>query len=74
MQMPRKGFSRAAAITASRAPLSPSWRMQSGMAPCPGTTTLSEERILSGSAVTSTSACGATCSKAFATDRRLPMP
>jgi hypothetical protein len=30
---PRKGLDRVASITASRAPLAASWRMQSGIAP-----------------------------------------
>src|SRR5262249_1892079 len=74
MQMPRKGLARAASTTASRAPLAASCRMQSGMAPWPGTTTLSEERISRGPAVTRTSAFGATRSIALETDRRLPIP
>ena len=74
MHSPRKGFERVAATTASRAPLAASWRMQSGMAPWPGTTILSLERISSGSAVTRTVASGATCSMALDTERRFPMP
>ena len=63
-----------ASITASRAPLAASWRMQSGMAPWPGTTTRSAARIAPGSAVTRTRSSGATCSSALDTERRLPMP
>jgi len=49
-------------------------RMQSGMAPWPGTTTRSAARIAPGSAVTRTRSSGATCSSALETDLRLPMP
>ena len=38
MQMPRKGFVAAASITAWRSPRASSSRMQSGIAPWPGTT------------------------------------
>jgi hypothetical protein len=48
--------------------------MQSGIAPCPGKTTRSEAPIAAGSEVISTRACGATCARAFCTERRLPMP
>ena len=58
----------------SRAPLAASCRMQSGIAPWPGTTTRSAARIAAGSAVTRTSSRGATCSSALATERRLPIP
>ena len=74
LQMLRKGLRPAASTTASRAPLAPSWRMQSGMAPWPGTTTRSAARIAAGSAVTRTRSFGATCSSALETDLRLPMP
>jgi hypothetical protein len=74
MQMPRNGFARVHSTTASRAPLAASWRMQSGIAPWPGTTTLSAARICAGSAVTRTRTPGATRSSAFDTERMLPMP
>src|SRR5260221_210579 len=70
MQMPRKGLLAAAEITASRAPLAASWRMQSGIAPWPGTTTRSAARIASRSEVTSTSASGGTRSSAFGQARQ----
>ena len=72
--MPRKGLSREASSTGSTRPRAASSRMQSGIAPCPGTTTRSAARIAAASAVTSTPALGATCSSAFDTERRLPMP
>ena len=64
MQMPRKGLV-AASTTASRAPLAASWRMQSGHGALAGDDDLSAERIVRGSAVTRTCACGATCSSAL---------
>ncbi len=74
MQMPRNGLLRAASSTASRRWRASSSRMQSGIAPCPGNTTRAAERTACGSLVTMTVWRGATCSIAFATERRLPMP
>ncbi len=75
MQMPRKGFVRAASRTAGRRPRASSSRMQSGMAPCPGNDhAIGAPQPPSGSLVTCTRAPGATCSSALATERRLPMP
>ncbi len=48
--------------------------MQSGIAPWPGKTTRSARRIAAGSDVMATSSAGATCTSAFCTERRLPMP
>ncbi len=48
--------------------------MQSGMAPWPGKTTRSAAVTTAGSDVTRTVIFGATCSIAFATERRLPIP
>ncbi len=48
--------------------------MQSGSAPCPGNTTRSAARTSAASPDTRTRAFGATCSSAFATERRLPIP
>ncbi len=72
--MPRKGLSAAARTTAGRKPRADSSRMQSGMAPWPGTTTRSAAAMSAGFAVTRTRAAGATCSMALATERRFPMP
>src|SRR3569832_1232970 len=48
--------------------------MQSGIAPCPGSTIRSAERISATSPDIRTSASGATWRKACATERRFPMP
>jgi hypothetical protein len=48
--------------------------MQSGIAPCPGKTTRSAASISAALELMRTVSFGATCSSAFATERRLPMP
>ena len=72
--MPRKGFSREASSTGPTRPRAASSRMPWGLAPDPGAATLSAARLAAASAVTRTPACGATCSSAFDTERRFPMP
>ncbi len=72
--MPRNGRERAASSTGSRRPRASISRMQSGIAPCPGTTTCVAALITAGSEVTDTAIPGATCSIALDTERRLPMP
>jgi hypothetical protein len=74
MQMPRNGFAAAASSTAVRSPRASISRMQSGIAPWPGNTTRAARATCRASLVTSTLSRGATCSIAFATERRLPMP
>ena len=72
----------AASSTASCRPDSRSSRMQSGIAPWPGSTTRSAANTSSGLAVTTTSNAApllfassrATCNTACDTERRLPMP
>jgi hypothetical protein len=73
---PIKGLLAAASSTASCRPESRSSRMQSRMAPWPGSTTRSAARTSSGRAVTITSSplSAATCITACDTLRRLPMP
>ncbi len=72
-QIPSTGvpLSARSRITSS-SPSARSRRIASGNAPTPGTTTASAERISSWSAVRRTSA--PTCSSAFSTERRLPIP
>jgi hypothetical protein len=75
-QTPNSGFVAAACRTASTRPESCSSRMQSRIAPCPGSTTRSAASTSSGRAVTMTSKPlpAATWSTACETERRLPMP
>ena len=73
-QMPRKGLLAAACLTTSVKPRAASSRMQSGIAPTPGNTTRVAAAMTAGSDVTAIFASGATCSNAFDTDSRLPMP
>ena len=73
---PISGLVAAASSTASFRPESCSSRMQSRIAPWPGSTTRSAVRTSSGREVTTTSSpepC-ATCITACDTERRLPMP
>ena len=78
---PISGLRAAASSTASSRPDSRSSRMQSGIAPWPGSTTRSAASTSSGREVTITStawppaaASRATCITACDTERRLPMP
>ena len=73
---PISGLCAAACSTASFSPESCSSRMQSRMAPCPGSTTRSAASTSAGCEVTMTSnpVPAATCSTACDTERRLPMP
>jgi len=73
---PNIGLLAAASSTDSSRPLSRSSRMQSGMAPWPGSTMRSAARTSSGRAVTTTSkpVPWVTCMTACDTERRLPMP
>src|SRR6185312_15475706 len=64
----------AALRTGSASPLCSSIRMQSGIALWPGSTTRSARSTTAASLVTTTSASGATCMSALATERRLPIP
>ena len=73
---PISGLLAAASSTASFRPLSCSSRMQSRIAPWPGSTTRSAARTSSGRGVTMTwyPEPAATCITACDTERRLPMP
>ena len=75
-QTPNSGLLAAASSTEACSPESRSSRMQSGIAPCPGSTTRVARRTTSGSDVTKTStpAWSAACRTACDTERRLPMP
>ena len=75
-QTPNSGLLAAASSTDSSRPESASSRMQSGIAPCPGSTTRVARRTTSGSEVTNTSTptWSAACFTACDTERRLPMP
>ena len=81
MHTPNSGFVAAASRTAASRPDSRSSRMQSKIAPWPGSTTRSAPATTAGSAVTTTSnpspdleTSRAACITACATERRLPMP
>ena len=76
MHTPISGLLAAASSTAGSRPESRSSRMQSGIAPWPGSTTRSAARTSCGPRVTTTSSPlpAATCITACDTERRLPMP
>ena len=73
-QTPNIGLVRLASKTASNKPDSCKCDMQSGMAPCPGKTTLSAALISSTFEEIITFASGAACINAWATERKLPIP
>jgi len=72
--MPRNGRVAAVSSTTSRSPDASRQAMQSGIALWPGSTTRAAPRISPGSLDTTIERVGATCTSAFATERRLPMP
>ena len=71
---PNKGLVLQQCRTVSSRPLSRKNFMQSGIAPCPGNTTRSAAKMLALSLAMDTETLPLTCSSAFATEPKFPIP